>query len=89
MRTETQPIDEILNPAQEFYAKRVFLANWYRFYGIITLQIVYQHFLILAGVAKLVDAADSKSAGAKHRAGSIPASGTKRTLFSSFFFSLG
>jgi hypothetical protein len=27
-------------------------------------------------VAKLVDAADSKSAGAKHRAGSIPASGT-------------
>jgi hypothetical protein len=34
---------------------------------------------LAAGVAKLVDAADSKSAGAKHRAGSIPASGT--TLF--------
>jgi hypothetical protein len=31
-------------------------------------------------VAKLVDAADSKSAGAKHRAGSIPASGTIRLL---------
>ena len=44
-----------------------------------------------AEVAKLVDAADSKSAGAKHRAGSIPAFGTTKrpALFhdsAGFFF---
>jgi hypothetical protein len=42
-------------------------------------------------VAKLVDAADSKSAGAKHRAGSSPALGTnlekpENLVFSGFFF---
>ena len=37
------------------------------------------HFV--AGVAKLVDAADSKSAGAKHRAGSSPAPGTIENFF--------
>lgn len=47
-----------------------------------------------AEVAKLVDAADSKSAGAKHRAGSIPAFGTTNmpALFhdsAGFFFGYG
>ena len=42
-------------------------------------------------MAKLVDAADSKSAGAKHRAGSSPALGTnlekpENLVFSGFFF---
>jgi hypothetical protein len=45
-------------------------------------------------VAKLVDAADSKSAGAKHRAGSSPALGTnlekpENLVFSGFFLQSG
>ena len=35
-------------------------------------------FYMIAGVVKLVDAADSKSAGAWLRAGSIPALGTRK-----------
>ena len=35
-------------------------------------------FITIAGVVKLVDAADSKSAGAWLRAGSIPALGTRK-----------